>query len=322
MKLVKLIVGCVALIGMAGTAVAQQSYPERPIRFVVPYPPGGGTDTVSRNVVDKVSRANNWVFAIDNKAGAGGVVGLSDLANAKPDGYAIGMGQTSNLAINPATQPNIPFDAGRDFVPVALIAEIPLVIVVPENSPIQNLADLVKAAKESQHPIRQAVAGVGTVGHLAGEMLAKRADYPVLIVPYKGASPAISDLLGGQTDFMMSTPQGVIGLLQSGKLRAVGVTSTARMPILPDVPSVSESGYPGFQAIDWKVVVAPAGVPDTVVKTLNQAFNEALKDPQFVEQLTREGSLPMGGSPEYTVEFVRKEQADWAQLIKDAGIKL
>ena len=322
MKITGFILGCMASLGIMAGAVAQTNYPERPIRLVVPFPPGGGTDTIARNVADKLSRANGWVISIDNKPGAGGIVGLTDLANAAPDGYSIGMGQTSNLAINPAAMRNIPFDAEKAFTPVALVAQIPLVMVVREDSPIKTLDDFVKLAKSSKDPIKQAVAGVGTVGHLAGEMLSLRADYPVLIVPYKGASPALSDLLGGQTDFMMATPQGVMGLLNSGKLRAIAVTSSSRVPALSNVPTIAESGYPEFIAIDWKGFVTPAGTPASIVEQLNTAINAVLKDPDFLEQLNREASLPMGGSAEQSAQFIRKEQADWAKVIKDSGIKL
>lgn len=322
MRLTGFLLGCVASLGIMAGAAAQTSYPERPIRLVVPFPPGGGTDTISRNVADKLGRANGWVISIDNKPGAGGIVGLSDLANAPADGYSIGMGQTSNLAINPAAMPSIPFNAQTAFKPVALVAEIPLVLVVRADSPIKTMEDLVKLAKSSKEPIKQAVPGVGTMGHLAGEMLALRAGYPVLIVPYKGASPAISDLLGGQTDFMLSTPQGAIGLVNSGKLRAIAVTSASRVPALSQVPTVAESGYPGFIAIDWKGVVAPAGTPDAIVEKLNKAINEALKDKDLLEQLNREASLPMGGSVAQAATFIKKEQADWAKVIKDINFKL
>ena len=322
MKITRLILGCVASLGIMAGAIAQTNYPERPIRLVVPFPPGGGTDTITRNVADKLSRANGWVISIDNKAGAGGIVGLNDLANAAPDGYTIGMGQTSNLAINPAAMPSIPFNAQTAFAPVALVAEIPLVMVVRADSPIKTLDDFVKLAKSSKDPIKQGVAGVGTVGHLAGEMLALRAGYPVLIVPYKGASPALSDLLGGQTDFMMATPQGVMGLVNSGKLRPVAVTSSSRVPALSNVPTIAESGFPEFIAIDWKGIVAPAGTPAVIIERLNTAINAVLKDPDFLAQLDREASLPMGGSAEHSAQFIRKEQSDWAKVIKDSGIKL
>lgn len=322
MKLTGLILGCMASLGIMAGAIAHTSYPDRPIRLVVPFPPGGGTDTIARNVADKLSRANGWVISIDNKPGAGGTVGLTDLANSTSDGYTIGMGQTSNLAINPAAMPKIPFNAQTAFKPIALVAEIPLILVVRAESPIKTMDDFVKFAKSSKDPVKQAVPGVGTLGHLAGEMLALRANYPVLIVPYKGASPAISDLLGGQTDFMLTTPQGSIGLVHSGKLRAIAVTSSARVPALSDVPTIAESGYPGFIAIDWKGFVAPAGTPDAIVQTLNKAINEALKDKDLLEQLSREASLPMGGSVEQAATFIKKEQADWAKVIKDINFKL
>lgn len=299
-------------------AQAQNTWPERPIRVVVPYTPGGGTDAITRHLVDKLVADTKWTLIVDNKPGAGGNVGLDMVAKAKADGYTIGMGQTANLAINPALLPKMPFDPTKDLVPVALVAEQPTVMVVRTDSPYKNLTDLVKAARAKPEQLRQALAGNGTVGHLAGEMLALKAGFTVINVPYKGAAPAVTDLLGGQTDYMFATPQAVLGLLKSGKLRALAVTSTRRLTILPDVPTVSESGYKGFEAVDWKLVVAPAGTPAPILKALNAAIEKALSQPAMHAQL----SAALGGSSEKAAEYLRAEQAEWATLIRTAKIKL
>ena len=196
-----------------------------------------------------------------------------------------------------------------------------MVVVVSEHSPYRTLAELIAAAKAKPGELRQATPGLGTVGHLAGELLGQRAGYRILIVPYKGASPALTDLMGGQTDFMMATPQGSIPLITGGKLRALAVTSAHRLAALPDVPTVAESGYPGFAAVDWKIVVAAARTPPDVVERLNAAINAALKSPALIEQLRAEGSSPMGGSPEDARKYVLSEQAQWAKLIRENGIK-
>jgi tripartite-type tricarboxylate transporter receptor subunit TctC len=303
-------------------AQAQNTWPDRPIRVVVPYTPGGGTDTITRHLVDKLVADTKWTLIVDNKPGAGGNVGLDMVAKAKADGYTIGMGQTANLAINPALLPKMPFDPTKDLVPVALVAEQPTVMVVRTDSPYKNLTDLVKAARAKPEQLRQALAGNGTVGHLAGEMLALKAGFTVINVPYKGAAPAVTDLLGGQTDYMFATPQAVLGLLKTGKLRALAVTSTRRLAILPDVPTVTESGYKGFEAVDWKLVVAPAGTPAPVVKALNAAIEKALAQSTLQAQLNAEGSAALGGSPEKVAEYLRAEQAEWATLIRTAKIKL
>jgi tripartite-type tricarboxylate transporter receptor subunit TctC len=268
-----------------------------------------------------MSADTKWVFLVDNKPGANGNIGMDAVAKSKPDGYSIGMGQTANLAINPALTPKMPFNASKDLVPVALVAELPMVMVVRKDSPWKSLGDAIKAAKSKPGDVKQALAGSGTVGHLAGEMLSRRAGIQVLNIPYKGASPAITDLIGGQTDYMFATPQSVIGMIKGGKLRALAVTSQKRLSILPDVPTVSESGYKDFVAMDWKAIVAPAGTPADIVKRLNAETAKALAQPAMISTLEAEGSIPMSGSPEQAAQFIKSEQVKWGGLIREAGIK-
>lgn len=310
----------IAALGWTGFARAD-AWPERSIRFVVPYTPGGGTDTVTRHLADALGRDTHWTLVIDNKPGAAGNIGMEVVAKAAPDGYTIAMGQTSNMAINPAAMPRIPFDAAKDFVPVALVAEQPMVLVVRADAPWRSLADLVKAAKAKPNGLNQALAGTGTVGHLAGVMLAAKAGFKATEVPYKGAAPALTDMLGGQTDYMFATPQSVVGMLQAGKLRALAVTSAKRVAALPNVPTVAEQGYPGFVAVDWKGVVAPAGTPADVVQRLNGAIAKVLAEPALIARLADEGSTPMHGNPQETAAFVRAEQAKWGALVRQAGVR-
>jgi tripartite-type tricarboxylate transporter receptor subunit TctC len=306
---------------MAVTAQAQTPWPEKPIRFIVPFTPGGGTDTVTRQLAEKITQDTQWSFLIDNKPGAGGNIGMDLVAKAKPDGLTLGMGQTSNLAINPSAMAKMPFDAQKDFVPVALVAEIPMVLVVRTDSAWKNLDDLIRSARAKPESVKQALAGTGTVGHLAGEMLSKKANFKVLSVPYKGAAPAITDLLGGQTDYMFSTPQSVLGMLQGGKLRALAVTSSQRLKVLPQVPTVAEQGYKGFEAVDWKMVVAPANTPAPVLRRLNAAAEKVLNSASFMAQMAAEGSTPIGGNLEKIAAYLKAEQSEWGDLIRDAGIK-
>ncbi len=300
---------------------APSSWPDRPIRFVVPYTPGGGTDTVTRHIADKITQDTQWAFVVDNRAGGGGNIGLDFVAKSKPDGYTIGMGQTANLAINPAALAKMPFDVVKDLVPVALVAEVPTVLVVRTDSPWKSLADLIAAAQARPGQITQALAGNGTVGHLAGEMLARKAGFKVLNVPYKGAAPAITDLLGGQTDYMFATPQAVLGMLAGGKLRALAVTSAKRVAVLANVPTVAEQGYKGFEAVDWKMIVAPAGTPTEIVKRLNAATAKALTQPSMLAKLAEEGSSAMSGSPQEVARYLKSEQTAWGAVIREAGIK-
>jgi tripartite-type tricarboxylate transporter receptor subunit TctC len=304
------------------TVHAQTTWPDRPIKVVVPYTPGGGTDAVTRNLLDKLTSETKWMLIVDNKPGGGGNVGLDIVAKSKPDGYTLGMGQTANLAINPALMQKMPFDPVKDLIPVALVAELPTLLVVRQDSPMKNLNDVIQAAKARPGNLKQALAGSGTVGHLAGEMLAVKAGISFLNVPYKGAAPAITDLLGGQTDFMFATPQGVLGMIKGGKMRALAVTSTRRLSVLPEVPTVAESGYKGFEAVDWKLLVAPANTPASVIQQINAAVEKALANPAFKAQLNAEGSAPLGGTSQKAAEYLRAEQAEWAALIRTANIKL
>ena len=298
------------------------NWPDKPIRIIVPYTPGGGTDTVTRQLAERISAEQKWSFIIDNKPGGGGNIGLEITAKAKADGYTLGMGQTANLAINPAAMSKMPFDAQKDLVAIALIAEQPTILVVKENSPFKNLADLMKAAKNNSTELKLASAGSGTVGHLAGELLAKRADFKFLHIPYKGAAPAITDLLGDQTDLMFATPQAVLGLIRSEKLRALAVTSSKRMAVLPEIASMAQSGYPNFQAVDWKVLVAPSSTPVEILQKLNSSIERVLAQSQFIEQLKLEGSTPMGGNLAKVQSYVREEQTQWSQIVKAANIRL
>lgn len=313
-----------ALLSAMLPAWAQPAgYPDgRPIKLVVPYTPGGGTDTVARFIAARISAETRWSMIVENRPGAAGNIGMDIVAKAKPDGLMVGLGQTANLAINPALMPRMPFDAEKDLVPVALVASQPVVLVVRADSPWKSLGEAIKAAQAKPGEFKQALAGNGTVGHLAGEMLANRAQFKVLNVPYKGAGPAVNDLLGGSTDFMFATPQSVLEMLKGKRLRALAVTSAKRLPVLPDVPTVAESGYAGFEAVDWKVLVAPAGTPAAIVQALNAANEKVLSKPETIALLATEGSTALGGSAAKARQYIQAEQRKWARLIKDANITL
>ena len=314
----------VALVGLCFgvvSALAEPGYPQRSVRLVVPFPPAGATDVVSRLIVDRIS-ANNpgWTIVVENKPGAGGNIGLEAATKSKPDGYTIAMGQTANLAINPALYAKMPYDALKDFIPVALVAEQPLVVVVPAESAYKSLADLVAAARAKT--LTMASAGNGTVGHLAGELFARRAGFKITHVPYKGAAGALTDVMGGRIDFMMPTPQAALQLVKGGKLRALAVTSVRRVDAIPDVPTIVESGYPDFIAIDWKALVAPAGTPTDIVERLHLEVERVLKQPATIEKMSAEGSLPMRGSLVEIERFVQAEHARWGSVVREAGVKL
>lgn len=312
------IVGTLMLCG--GVAAAQTAYPSQPIKIVVPFPPAGGTDVLTRLVANEVTVKDKWIFIVDNKPGAGGNIGMDAVAKAKKDGYTFGAGQTANLAINPALYTKMPFDALKDFEPVVLLASQPLVLVVRADSAIKSLADLKTQGAARQ--LSMASAGTGTVGHVGGEMFARRAGIKVMHVPYKGAGPATNDLLGGQTDIYFATPPSIISMVKAGKLRALAVTSLKRIDVLPDIPTVAESGYPGFVAEDWKALVAPTGTPAAAIAKLNQVMNAALARPEVVGRLKDEGSVARGGTPAELGAFMKTENLRWGTAVKKSGAKL
>ncbi|MBP0625019.1 Bug family tripartite tricarboxylate transporter substrate binding protein [Cupriavidus consociatus] len=311
--------GATGATGATG-AIAAEAYPSQPVRLVVPFPPAGGTDVLSRLVFNKIGQATKWKVVVENRAGAGGNIGLDSVAKAKPDGYTLGMGQTANLAINPTLYPKMPYNAQKDFTPVVLVAAQPVVLIVRSDAPYKNVADLVAAGKAK--PLSMASAGAGTVGHLTGEMFARRAGIKMLHVPYKGASPALTDLMGGQTDFYFATPPIAMPMVKAGKVRAIAVTSAKRLPLLSAVPTVAESGYAGFQAEDWKALVAPAGTPAEVVARLNAEVNKVLAQPDTIAKLHEEGSEPRGGSAKDLTTFIQSENTRWSEIVRQSGARV
>ena len=303
-------------------ASAEKAYPAKPIRLIVPMPPAGGTDTISRIIADRIDDTNGWTIVIENKPGATGNIGMDAVAKSQPDGYTIGMGQAANLAINPWLYRSMPFNPLKDFAPIGLVAAQPVILVVKTDSPFKTLADLVAAAKAKPGAVRMASPGNGTIGHMSGELLARKAGVKFLHVPYKGAGPAMTDLLGGQTDFYFITPQTAFSMLQGGKLRALAVTAPKRLAALPGVPTVAESGFPGFQSSAWTGLVAPTGTPQAVIDQLNARLQQALKNPKTIEKLHAEGSEPLGGTPAEFTAFMQSEHAKWGGVVKEANIKL
>lgn len=304
-----------------GAALAQ-GWPGKPIRVVVPFPPGGGTDIIAREVTQKVASATGWTFVIENKPGAGGNLGVDTVAKAPADGCTLVLGQTSNLAINPALYARMPYDPQKDLAPVALVANAPLVLVTGTRSPFKTLADAVQAAKARPGQINFASPGNGTVAHLASELLQKAAAVQTQHVPYKGAAQALTDVVGGNVDLYLSSVPTLLGQIKQGKLRALAVTSAQRIEHLPQVPTVSESGYKGFAAATWFGFLAPAGTPKAVVARLNGEFNKALQQADLRKKLGDEGAEPLTGSPEDFAVLIRNDAQRWGRVVKDAGVRM
>ncbi len=312
---------CVAIATCLPATAGAQSWPAKPIRVIVPFPPAGGTDVLTRQLAEKISAATKWTLIIDNKPGAGGNIGLDALAKSAPDGYTVGMGQTANLAINPSLYAKMPFDALKDFATVGLVSAQPMVLVVSADSPYRSLADVVAAARAKPDALTMASAGSGTVGHLAGELFARKAGVKFLHIPYKGASPAVTDLLGHQVNIFFANTQSVMTLVAAGKLRALAVSSAQRIKPLPLVPTIAESGYKDFEAVTWSGLVAPAGTPAEIIARLNAEIARALSRPDFLETLSAEGSQPLGGSPQRFAEFLRAEHAKWGVAVRASGAR-
>jgi tripartite-type tricarboxylate transporter receptor subunit TctC len=265
-----------------------------------------------------LNQRKGWTFFIDNRPGAGGNLGLDLVAKAKPDGYTLGMGQTANLAINPSLYTKMPFDAAKDFTPIALVASQPLIFVVRSDSPLKNLADLFAVARNTGQ-VSMASAGSGTAGHLSGELVAKLANVKFMHVPYKGFSQAMNDLLGGQVDFLSTSPQSCINQLRAGKIRGLAVTSLKRLAIASDVPTLNELGFNGVDVADWKVVVGPAGMPVEIVKSLHLEIQSALMAQDTIEKLALEGAVTVPGSTEAARIFIQSEQKRWGALVTNSG---
>lgn len=309
-------------IGAAAPALAQSDYPSKPIRLIVPFPPGGGTDMIARAVAQKLAEQNKWSVVVDNRPGAGGNLGVDAVAKAAPDGYTLVMGQTSNLAINPTLYPKLPYRPLKDLAPVALVSSSPIVMVAPLASPFKSFADVVAAAKKAPDTITLGYSGNGTVAHLAGELAEKAAGIELRHVPYKGAAQALTDVMSGQVELYMSSIPTLLGHVRNGKMRAIVVTSAKRSHQLPDTPTLAEAGYKGFDAISWFGILAPAGTPAPIVQKLNQAINQALKQPDVVERLRSEGGDVLGGSPEDFSRLLQAEIPRWGQIVKSSGASL
>jgi tripartite-type tricarboxylate transporter receptor subunit TctC len=301
---------------------APSAFPAKPIRFVVPFPPGGGTDATSRLLAEKFSTLLGWTVVVDNKPGAGGNIGIDIVAKSAPDGYTIAMGQASNLAINPSLYAKMPFDPLKDLTPIVSVAEQPVVLVVRQDSPLKTLADFVQAAKARPGLVGVAQAGNGTVGHLAGELLERRAGIKILQVPFKGAGPAMNDLLGGQVETYFGSSGSVMGQLAAGKIHALAVSSGRRIGALPNVPSIAEQGYPGFEATTWLGLVGPAGMPADIVAKINAEAVKILARPDVKDKLAFEGSEATPGTQQQFAAHIRAEHAKWGTLIREANIKI
>ena len=320
-RLAAMLASAAVALGASGAALAQAAYPNKPITMIVPNAPAGGMDSMGRAVANKMATLLNTTFVVDNKAGAGGNIGALQVVKSAPDGYTVLLGQTAQFAINPHMYANMPFDPLKDLVPVVMIADAPNVITVGADSPFRTLADIVKAAKASSAKLDFATPGAGTPSHLIGEMFQRVAGVQFVHVPYKGPPNAITDTIAGRTAFMLSSIPSTLTQVRSGKMRAIAVSADKRSPTLPDVPTIAEAGYPGFNAGTWYGLFVPAKTPAAVIQKLNAAANEALASEEVITRIQTEGGRALGGSSEM---FAAKIKVDYEQLgkaVRDSGAK-
>ena len=310
-----------ALTVIAGHASAQSAYPSKSIRILVPFPAGGSTDFVARGIGQKITEAWGQQVVLDNRAGAAGIVATEIVAKAAPDGYTLLMNSVSHAA-NASLYSKLPYDTLRDFAPIILFADVPIILVVRSQFSANSVADLISLARAKPGQLNFAAGGVGASSHLAGELFRSMARIQWQTVQYKGGAPTLVDLLGGQVDLTFSPIASSIQHVKAGRLKALGVTSSKRVPLLPDLPTIAESGVPGYAASAWYGVVAPARVPRDIIQKLNREINALLKNAEFREGMLARGAVPMGGSSEEFAAFMRQEVSKYAALVKESGIKI
>jgi tripartite-type tricarboxylate transporter receptor subunit TctC len=300
-------------------AVAAQDFPNRSIRLIVPFPPGGPNDILARVVGQRMSELLKQPIVIDNRGGQAGVLGTDAVAKASPDGYTIGIVSASALAINPSLE-KVAYDVARDFAPVTLVATVPEMLVVTSNVPAKNMAELVALAKAQPGKLNFASAGIGGLPHLAGELLKLTAKIDIVHVPYRGAAPAINDLLGQQVQMAFLDLPVLLPHIQAGTLRPIALGARQRAPTAPDVPTTAEVGMPDVLSENWYGMVAPAKTPANIIATINRAANEAMADPSVKEKLAEQGLTTAGGTPGHFRSYIEAETRKWAKVIKDAGL--
>lgn len=324
MVVYRLILAVLSILGpclLASTPAATQGYPDRPIKIVVPFPPGGPTDVAARLIAQNLSVSFGQSVVVENRAGAGGTLGAKAVASADPDGYTLLFGSTSSLAIAPAIYKMLDYDPVKDFVPVATVSDAPFILVTSPSFPAKSLKELIAYAKANPGKMNFASAGKGTPPHLTGEMFKAATGTNIVHVPYKGGAPAITDVIAGQVQMTFETTSVLLPLVKEGKVRALAVTSANRRPELPDTPSMIESGFPGFVSNSWTGVVAPAGTPANIVSKLNAAINASLKSEATKASFAKLGLDARVGSPEHFASLIASEKKKWAEIAKGARIE-
>ena len=313
------------LFGLAAAcalSAAAQSYPDRPIRMVVGFPPGGAADLVARAMAQRVTEQWRQQVIIDNRSGAGGTIGTEFVARAAPDGYTLLFGSSSNLSIGPALQSNLPYRVERDFAPITLTTLIPNIVVAHASVPVRSIKELIEYAKAKPQQLSYASNGNATVSHIAGELFSQRAGIRLIHVPYKGAGPAINDAVGGHVHLLIGAISTSLPHVRSGKLRGLAVTGAKRSSAVAELPTIAESGFPGYEVVQWFGIVAPAKMPAELVRRWNAVAVEMYREHEFAERFRRQGLEPTTSSPQEFAAFIGAETAMWGKVFKEVGIKL
>lgn len=306
---------------LAAFAAHAQNYPTKPVRLVVPFAPGGSSEIIARSFAHELSRNLGQQFIVENKPGGAGNVAMVDVAHATPDGYTLILGHVGTLAMNPAMMAKIPYDANNDFVAVSLLAVVPNIFVVNAGLPVRNLKEFIALAASKPGQVYYGSAGNGSAGHLAFEYLKLVTKMELVHVPYKGTGPMLTDLISGQTQATSAGTPPLMPHIKSGKLRAFSVGTPQRLAALPDVPTVAEQGYPGFETSQWYGINAPAKTPDAIVRKLAAEMAKSAKSPDLLARFQDDGTLAIGSSPAEFADFIRKEQARWGDVVRRSGVK-
>jgi tripartite-type tricarboxylate transporter receptor subunit TctC len=315
------------VFGLAGASVVSvapalaQAWPSKPIRWIVPFPPGGGNDTVARAVGQRLAEAVGQPVNIDNRPGAGGTIGADLAARAPADGYTLFLAGVASHGINPALGGKLPYDPVRDFTPVSLLATAPLLLVVHPSLPVKSVKDLVVLARARPGTLNYASNGRGSSSHMATELFASLAQVKMEHVPYKGFAPALQDLLAGRVELMFSSVVAILPHVSTGKLRPVATSGAVRSPVVPNLPTVAESGLAGYETASWYGVVAPSGTPAAVVERLASELGRIVRLPAMREQLLTDGAVPVGSTPQAFAAHIKAELARWAKLVREAKIQ-
>ncbi|MBU1360781.1 MAG: tripartite tricarboxylate transporter substrate binding protein [Gammaproteobacteria bacterium] len=322
-SLAKALWGAVVLAAMAvAPAAVAQTYPTKPVRVVAGFPPGQATDVLGRAVMARLQESTGQQFYVDNKPGAAGIIATQAVMQAPPDGYTLLLSSSGPLAVNPGLYSKLPYDPEKDFVPVAGIASVPLVLIVNPSFPPKSVKELVDYARAHPGEVNYASGGQGVTNHLVMEMFRSAANIQLTHVPYKGGPPALTDLASGQVQVMFETTTAALPFVRQGRMRALGVSTVSRITAAPELPTIAESGYPGFSGVPWVAIMAPAHTPDAIVKKLNAEINKALESPEVKQYFLAQGAEPMVMSPDQLGKFLKVEIGKWSSAVKASGAKV